>query len=70
MTNDLLIKLCQEKLDAQKTYECWSLQNTYGKTAEELISIDLGYRQAQVRYAAATAAYEAALVARSHLIEG
>lgn len=56
-----LVTLRQKQLDAQKEYECWAMQNTYGKTPAEMAEIDLGYRRAERRYVDAMREYEVAL---------
>lgn len=58
-----LVKLCQEKLDAQNAYFRCAIANTHGKTAAELVELDLAYSQAQARLQQATRAYEQALIA-------
>jgi hypothetical protein len=60
-TDPTLVRLAQALIDCRKVYEGWGMLNTYGRTAEELVEIQLGYRMAAKRYLEAQRAYDAAL---------
>lgn len=66
--NDLvdLFKACEA---ARQTYERWALQNTLGKTPEERVNIDLGYKAAMKAYFSALDVYEQALTKHSAIAE-
>lgn len=43
-----LIALQRKATEAREICQMWAMTNTYGKTAEELVEIELGYRRAQM----------------------
>jgi hypothetical protein len=61
MTDPTLVRLAQRLIDCRQEYEMWSLQNTWGRTTEELAEIEIGYRTAAKRYLEAQRVYDAAL---------
>jgi hypothetical protein len=61
MTDDTLARLRQALMDCENEYEYWCATNTWGKSAAELVAIDLGYRRASQNLLAAQSAYDAAL---------
>jgi hypothetical protein len=56
-----LVRLKQAAVDCQNAYEGWGLINLHGRTTEELVTIDLRYREAQQRFWEARRAYDEAL---------
>lgn len=56
-----LVALKQRVLDAEKEYLAWAATNTAGQSAERLVAIDIGYREAYRAYSEAKDAYSVAL---------
>jgi hypothetical protein len=61
VTDPALVRLAQAVVDCREEFEKWGMLNTYGRTTEELVEIQLGYRVALQRYLEAQQAYDAAL---------
>lgn len=56
-----LVALKQRVLDAEAHYKNVGLCNTWGKSAGELVEIDIAYLKAKLEYERAYEAYRAAL---------
>lgn len=61
MTPENLVALKQRLLDAQDAYTLVGITNTYGRTAKELVRIDLAFRKAEMDLRHAMTAYENAV---------
>lgn len=61
MDLDGLIELRVVLTRTKDTFDTWSAVNVAGKTAAELVEIDLGYKKAMMAYRKAYDEYQAAL---------